>query len=245
MNDKPYLQRDHAVRTGLVRYTSTKPDRQGEERGRERWTLVRHADGRRSLLAHSEIDDRPSVLRFVQLNVNPDWTPADAFVRITVGDAVRGSGWFRFAEGFAECETLTAADGRVSQRMDFQGRARCFGGHAIQNDAWVTQAVDRSRPGDIQQPRVLLSSTDHRGATGPLLAWVTPSVRYVGAETITVAAGRFDAWHFQFVSVEGLPEEHPVYDVWTSADGDFIFLRGQVGGYMQTHYELAELRDAF
>ena len=76
-----YLQRDHAVRRGRLRYTSKKPDRLDEERGRESWTIVRHADGRRSLQAHSEIDDRPSVLRFVQLNLNPDFSPADAAVR--------------------------------------------------------------------------------------------------------------------------------------------------------------------
>jgi hypothetical protein len=39
--------------------------------------------------------------------------------------------------------------------------------------------------------------------------------------------------------------EHPDYDVWTSTDGDFIFLKGQVGGYMQTAYELVELGEQF
>jgi len=242
---KDYLQRDHSVRSGLVRYTSKKPERRDEERGRERWTLIRHADGRRSLWAHSEIDDRPSVLRFVQLNVNPDWTPSDAFVRITVGDEFRGSGWFRFGKRAAECETYTAVDGRVSQRIESAEPIRCFGGHAIQNDAWVTQTVDRSRAGQPQAPTVLLSSTDHRGATGPSIATVVPRVTYLGEERISVAAGVFPAWHFRFTSVAGLPEEHPEYDVWTSTDGDFLFLRGEVGGYMQTGYELAELHDGF
>ena len=38
-----------------------------------------------------------------------------------------------------------------------------------------------------------------------------------------------------------LPEEHPPYDVWCTADEDFIFLKGEVGGYMQTYYELMEM----
>lgn len=242
---KEYLQRDHRVRSGLLRYASKKPDRLDEERGRERWTLIQHDDGRRSLLAHSEIDDRPSVLRLVQLNLRPDWTPADAFVRITVGDAFRGSGWFRFGDDFAECETLTATDGRVAQRMSLAGRAGFFGGHAIQNDGWATQLVDRRRPGEVQQITTLLSSPDHRGATGPMLARVDANIVFDGEEHIRIEAGKFDAWHYRFVSVSGMAGEHPDYDIWTSTDGDFIFLKGEVGGYMQTYYELVELRDKF
>lgn len=242
---KDYLQRDHAVRTGRVRYTSNKPDRLGEERGRERWTLVRHTDGRRSLLAHSEIDDRPSVLRFVQVNLRPDFCPADAFVRITVGDQFHGSGWFRFDGETAECETLTTPDGRVSQRMNVAGGARFFGGHAIQNDGWATQMVDRSRPGEIQSVTAVLSSPDHRGATGPMLCTVAANLVYDGEEAVTVAAGTFPAWHFRFVTVTGMAGEHPDYDVWTTTDGDFVVLKAQVAGYMQTHYELVELHDGF
>ncbi len=66
-------------------------------------------------------------------------------------------------------------------------------------------------------------------------------VVFVGREEITVRAGTFDALHFQFVSAPGLPQEHPPYDVWCTADGEFQFLRAGAGGYMQTHYELVEL----
>jgi len=238
-----YLQREHSVRRGVVRYTSDKPDRRGEERGREQWTLVCHADGRRSLIAHSEIDDRPSVLRFVQLNLDVDGRPADATVRITVGDAFAGSGWFRFGPDGAECESWTAAEGRISQRMNLDAPLGFFGGHAIQNDGWATRLVDRDRPGEVQSARVLLSSPDHRGATGPMLAPVTVNMVFDGEEHITVGAGTFAAWHYRFVSVAGMAGEHPDYDVWTSTDGDFLFLKGRVGGYMQTAYELVELQD--
>jgi predicted dehydrogenase len=36
-------------------------------------------------------------------------------------------------------------------------------------------------------------------------------------------------------------EEHPPYDVWCTADEDYILLKASAGGYMQTHYELTEL----
>jgi hypothetical protein len=38
-----------------------------------------------------------------------------------------------------------------------------------------------------------------------------------------------------------LPEEHAPYDVWCTADEDYILLKANTGGYMETHYELTEL----
>ena len=35
--------------------------------------------------------------------------------------------------------------------------------------------------------------------------------------------------------------QHPPYDVWCTNDGDFLFLKGNVAGYMQTYYELVEI----
>jgi hypothetical protein len=67
------------------------------------------------------------------------------------------------------------------------------------------------------------------------------NIVFVGPEQVTVGAGTFDALHFQFVTNPELPQEHPPYDVWCTADGDYLFLKGQVAGYMQTHYELVEL----
>ena len=67
------------------------------------------------------------------------------------------------------------------------------------------------------------------------------SIDFIGEESLEVPAGRFDALHFKFVSAQGLPVEHPPYELWCTADGDYVFLKGVIGGYMQTQYELAEL----
>ena len=239
-----YLQRDHTVIRGRIAYTSDKPDRKDQERGREVFTVVVHNDGRRSLLAHAEIDDRPSVLRFAQVNLDPQWRPTDAFIRITVGDAFRGSGWFRFTATDAECETFTAVEGRMSQHWPLDdGPTPMFGGHAIANDGWCTKLFDLNGPATQDLPRFVISSTDHRGATGPYIAPVTASVTLVGRETTTVKAGVFETLHFRFGKVHGLPQEHPVYDVWVTADGHYTFVRGTVSGYMMTRYELVELSD--
>jgi len=90
-----------------------------------------------------------------------------------------------------------------------------------------------------------LTSPDHRGATGPMLFKMSLSITYVGEEEITVGAGTFKARHFQVGdTAESLPEEHPPYELWCTADDDYLFLRAGAAGYMQTHYEL-ESYDVF
>lgn len=236
------LQRDHRTYRGTIAYTSQKPDRMGQERGRETFHVTVHSDGRRTCSAHSEIDDRPSVMRDIVYALDADWMPTDCFVRLSVNDRFTGTGWFRFGPDFAECETHTALDGRVTQRMETKGRLRAFQNHAIVCDAWHMHLFDRNKgPGVQSIDEMLLSSPDHRGATGPMLFRIGFGVEYVGEESIEVKAGRFDALHFRFVSAPGLPEAHPPYDIWCTNDGDFVFLRGSIQGYMQTFYELTEL----
>ncbi len=236
------LQRDHRSIRGVIIYTSKKPERMDQERGREYFMINIHGDGKRTIIAHSEIDDRPSVMRDTTYSVDADWYPLDCFLRLTVNDRFMGTGWFRFTDGCAECETFTALEGRVRQRMQTNGRVRTFQNHAIACDAWHMRLFDRSKgPGVQGIDEVLLCSPDHRGATGPMLFKIGMGIEYVGEEAIEIAAGKFDALHFRMVAAPGLPQEHPPYDVWCTNDGDYILLKAGAGGYMQTHYELVEL----
>lgn len=235
------LQRDHRSVRGTIRYTSNKPDRLGQERGREYFMINVHSDGKRTCIAHCEIDDRPSVMRDITYSLDEAWYPMDCFVRLAVNDRFMGTGWFRFGPDFAECETWTAIEGRVTQRMETKGRLKSFQNHAIQCDAWHLRLYDRKRRGVQTVDELLLSSPDHRGATGPLLFRAGLCIDFVGEERLEVAAGTFDALHFKFVSAPGLPIEHPPYDIWCTADDDYVFLKGVIGGYMQTYYELTEL----
>ncbi len=241
MNDE-ILQRDHRSIRGAIRYTSKKPERMDQERGREYFMMNIHSDGKRTVIAHCEIDDRPSVMRDITYSIDEDWFPMDCFVRLTVNDRFMGSGWFNFGPDYAECEANTLLEGRVSQRMQTSGRLRAFQNHAICCDAWHMHLFDLSKGKGVQSiDEMLLSSPDHRGATGPMLFRIGFGVEYVGEESIEVEAGRFDSLHFRFVSAPGLPEAHPPYDIWCTNDGDFVFLKGGVAGYMQTWYELVEL----
>ena len=224
--------------TGTLQYTSNQPHRLGAERGRESFRLDIHGDGSRVLAAHCEIDDAPPVVRDVNLRLDSDLRPRECFVRIAVDGQFRGSGWFAFYDHEAHCEANTTIEGRVSQRYALQEPLLAFGNHAIINDGQAMVLYDLSKGPGRQKFFMLLSSPDHRGATGPMLYPVELTIEYVGEEEIDVIAGRFKARHFRFVDV-GMPEEHPEYDLWVSADDDYILLRAVVTGYMQTQYELS------
>lgn len=227
---------------GKILYTSKKPERMDEERGRELFTLTRQADNVQVLHAHCEIDDAPSVTRDVVLAMNDDASPIDCSVRLTVGDCYEGSGWMRFSRDYVECESHNQRDGRITQRIEIDEKVSWLQAHPIYGDALLMKMYDLSQgPGKQFFPNLMLTSPDHRGATGPLLFKTGFGIRYVGEESVTVVAGTFDARHFQVVDTAGnLPEEHPPYDVWCTADDNYMFLKAGVAGYMQTHYELVE-----
>lgn len=235
---------------GTLRYTSDKPDRKGQERGREYFTITRHADGRRTLRAYNEIDDAPNVMRDVTLSIGTDWRPTDCFVRLSVGDAFVGSSWFQFTEREALCEGYTVNEGRISQRIALQRPIDAFGTHPIQGDGWLMKIVAQDQPGVARQYRnLMLCSLDHRGATGPLLMPhpLGVPITFVGRERITVAAGTFDALHFRITETADDAADtrnelgkHPPYDIWVTADGEFVMLLATVKGYMMTRYELTE-----
>lgn len=230
---------------GTIRYTSTKPERNGQVRGREHFVLTQQPDGVDVMLAHCEIDDAPTVVRDVCLALDhKDSSPRDCSVRLTVGDEFEGTGWMRFSDGYAECETYNRKDGRISQKIETSNKVIWLQSHPIFGDALLMKLYDLSqRPGCQEIKNFYLTSPDHRGATGPLF-FLMPSMKlsYVGEEDIEVEAGAFRARHFQVGGTAGnLPEEHPPYDVWCTADDDYILLKAGAGGYMQTHYELTSL----
>jgi hypothetical protein len=234
----------HRTIRGTVRYTSKQPERLDQERGREYFTLTQQADGIDVLLAHCEIDDEPNVIRDVSIAMrHVDSAPLDCSVRLTVGNQFEGTGWMRFADGYAECETYNRRDGRIRQKIDTAAPVKWLQSHPIVGDALLMKLYDLDKgPGTTVFNDLFLTSPDHRGATGPMFFITGFSLVYVGEETVTVAAGTFEARHFQVTGTAGnLPEEHPPYDVWCTADDDYILLKAGAAGYMQTHYELTEL----
>lgn len=228
-------------RRGRISYAHAKG---GEVWGSEEWSITRGADGLRVMQAHCEMSfGGESVVRDSLLSVHPDYHPCDAYVRIMRDGALTGSGWFRFSDTEAVCESETRDEGRISQRFPIQRPIRGFGIHAVQGDAWLAAAFPYEKgAGHVQFfGRNLLHSTHHFGATGPFIVTTGSGLEYVGPETIEVPAGRFDTHRLRFV---GLTNAHPEYHLWVTRDGDFLYVRGEVEGYMDSVFELVELEGA-
>lgn len=236
----------HETISGKILYTSRKPGREGQERGREYFTFTKHSDGTRTLRALCEIEEpSPTVLRDIVYSLGADNMPTDCFVRLMIDDKFMGAGLFRIKDDEIECESFGPSIGRLSQRLPIIGSYDGFGTHPISGDAYMTSQMDITKGPHKRALRTFLPSADHRGATPPIIDEVNMELAYVGDEQITVAAGTFDARHFRFSDENGgmatADGAHPPYDVWVTADDDAIFLKGGVDGYMQTWYELVEL----
>jgi hypothetical protein len=217
---------------GELRYTHA-----GKERGQERFTVSVHGDGSRILRAMSEIFET-RVLRDVSLRVGPDWCPRDAFVRLTVADRFRGSGWFAFDEGEAQGEALHGPATRLSQRIRLDARVRSFGTHPILGDGWHTAMFDVNGPRQQRFEQLMISSHAFDGATGPELLPLAFGLELVGIEEISVPAGTFRCRHFRFLLQDTEFDYHPPYDVWVTDDGDHIMVRAHVGLPKDFFYEL-------
>jgi hypothetical protein len=233
----------HSTIRGTIRYTSRQEQRMNAERGREYFSITRQSDRTLVMHAHCEIDDEPDVVRDVVLAMDEHGAPRDCHVRLSVGGRFEGSGWMCFTDTAARCETYNAAGELIRQELPIQSPVRWLQAHPIAGDGLLMKLYDLAQgPGKTFFSDLMLTSPDHRGATGPELFVTGFGLRYVGEETVTVAAGEFAARHFQVVDTAGnLPEEHPPYDVWVTADEDYLFLKAAVGGYMQTYYELTDL----
>ena len=210
------------------------------ERGRERVLYRHHADGHLSLHASSENAER-GVVREALCTVTAAGRPHDAYTRIHLDGAYEGSGWFRFGADFAEAECFNVKTGRSSQRLALSGAVCGFGAHPVSTDLLLCGGYDRGVGGVQRPPNVFLSSPDHFGRTGPLLAPVVLDVEYVGRETIDTPAGRLDADHWRFPGDDGSAGHgHPTEDLWALAD-TFVLLHAEVGGGIGTTYQLTAL----
>jgi hypothetical protein len=117
---------------------------------------------------------------------------------------------------------------------------RGLGTHALQADGWNVAVLDYKKgPHREDFENNVMVSTHHLGATGPFIMPTTSGLEFVGAETVEVPAGRFEAYHVRYVGM--VTNNHPPYDLWVTTDGDFIFLKGRVEGYMAARFELVSL----
>lgn len=230
----------HMNYSGRIAYMTEK-DGRPFERGREWFSVTIHEDGQRTLRTQSEMDDR-GTLRDVTYTVDSQIRPLDCFIRLHKHGRFLGSGWCLFQEDQAECEVWNRELGRIRQVVSLKRRIRSFGSHALIADAMLSMNFDHDRPESIQPVRDLfLSSLEHDGSSGPLILPVDFKIEYLGRENVQTRVGRFEADHYQYLVEGALPIEHPTEEVWV-VPGTGHPIKAYVGGYLQTTYELVELK---
>ena len=207
----------------------------GGKRGQETCTLTSHTDGQRTLRARSEIFDS-EVLRDVVYTVGADFRPVDASVRVSLRDRLVGTALFLFRDDHAECEAFTAAEGRVSQRMELAQPAESFISHAVAGDVWHGAGLAK-RPGAQAIPGILSASPLHNGSSGPLLGRWPLQAYHLGCERVQTPAGAFDAEHVRYEE----PTGELFLDTWCTADAHRIMLKMYYPPY-RSSYVLASVR---
>ena len=115
-------------------------------------------------------------------------------------------------------------------------RVPAFGGHALQNDAWMLAAADRAAGDEVDRHlgNVLITSRLPNGADGPALLLSDHHYRYLGAETVETPAGRFATRYFEF-----LLEDRPSIHYWLHGE-DYLLIRCR-WDLLRQSYELVEL----
>lgn len=206
--------------------------RRDDQTGVERFSISTEADGSRILRAECEMWD-DALRRDVTLAVAADYRPLDAHIRLTQHGKFVGSSWYRFGPGFVECEAFTANDGRVSQRMEWDGWPVCFGTHSLITDAWHAAHWRGVDPPGLRSP---VSSNAANGGTGPTIACTQFQLHLLSEEKVVVPAGTFDTRHFSIVF-----NDYPPLHFWaTGPSQQFVRMEWD---YIDAHYELLEFSE--
>jgi hypothetical protein len=230
----------HRLVSGRIVYLiDGQPDFPDRVWGGEQWRMSHHANGDRVMRAFCELNDDEPLIRDVISAVDREFHPLDTYVRLTRNDQFYGSTWYNWSDTEGEYQGWTAKQGRISDKAVITRAMRGFGTHNLHSDAWLTARFDFSEGPGIQTfKNNLLTSIDHRGATGPAFErTTTSSLKYSGIESVTVPAGTFDCHHFEIL---GTSNAHPPYDFWVTADGDFLFVKGIVAAPYNWSFELTE-----
>tara|TARA_R110002020_G_scaffold226974_2_gene437586 strand:- start:120656 stop:121390 length:735 start_codon:yes stop_codon:yes gene_type:complete len=234
---------NHRVISGRIDYRiSGHPDFPEGLWGVEHWRMSHHQNGDRVMRAYCELHDDEPLIRDVIAAVDKDFHPLDTYVRLTKDDKFYGSTWYNWSDTEGEYQGRTAEKGRITDKVAVTRAMRGFGTHNLGSDSWLCAKFDFSKGPGIQTfENNLLTSIDHRGATGPAFErTTTSSLKYSGIETVTVPAGTFECHRFAFVNTSN---DHPPYDFWVTTDGDFLFIKGTVAEPYNWSFELMELHE--
>jgi hypothetical protein len=183
--------------SGVYRYESLDG---GRVRGEERWQLLVHPDGTRTLLMWHDLFARNAQFTVVLRN-DAAFRPVDAFVSYWNAGRFKGSAHIN-VEGAKLTAMSHGPAGAIARDTDVPA-VFSIGTHPVAADGWHTAGYDDARGGvQTLQRYSMEASTD---LTLPVLGTMLPlQVERVGVETVEVPAGRFEAMHWKVAGMNDL-----------------------------------------
>lgn len=199
--------------------------------GHEVFAIDVRDDGR-TIRSYCEMDEG-ALTRDASWSLDAEGFPDEGHVRVAIDGRQAGSAWFRCTGQETECESLTRALGRVSQRLP--GRAAYLGLHPLVGDGMIAFARGRDAPGEERMIESVTCSYDIKGETSLVALPIAIGVTYVGPCEIAVPAGRFAADHYLL----NWQAHWPRAKLWvTGQDSVFLKMEWAVSGRT---YELVSL----
>ena len=172
----------------------------GRVSGEERFQLLVHPDGTRTMLMWHDLAARNAQFTVVLRN-DAQLRPLEAFVSYWNGGRFKGSAHF-LVEGTRLTAQASGPAGVVPQATVVPPWFS-IGTHPVAADGWHTAGFDAARDGE--QVSTLYSLEAGTDPMKPVLGTLVPlKLERLGDETVEVPAGRFAATHWRIAGVNDL-----------------------------------------
>jgi hypothetical protein len=202
----------------------------GVETGRESFDLIRHPGGF-VLRAICEMDD-VDLLRDVTLAMDPLWRPLDGFCRITTAGERKAVLWFDVEETEVRLNGWIDGAPVADMIMPTAERLVYLGLHPLQGDALIVNARGIDQTGIFVPIPCATNSVSPNGDEAVSMRAITIDVAFIGFKEMTVAAGTFEARHYQL----RWDPSWPPADLWVRRE-DCLFL-AMDWSFVTARYEL-------
>lgn len=196
---------------GTYRYESMDG---GATRGQERFQLLVHPDGTRTMMMWHDLAAKGAQFSVV-LTVDTAFQPREAYVKYWNDGRYKGSTFFR-REGDVMTGEADGAAGRKSQRVSLPARFS-MGTHPVAGDGWHMANADPTRNG--VQEISLFSLEAGSDVMKPVLGQIVPlKVERLGEESVTVPAGTFATTHYRLAGIN---------DIWVTGP-DLLVVKSEI-----------------
>lgn len=166
----------------------------GNIQGGERFELITHPGGTRTLIAWSEAGAAGVQLHAV-VRVDERFRPIETHHQYWVDGKFKGTAYFRLDETRLEGRVRTPQASFATQTLGTEGPVS-FATHSVAADGWRTAYVDAKRGGE--QRGTLVSFDASKDLSVPIVVGLQPQLwRYGGKESVAVPAGRFDSERYE------------------------------------------------